>query len=397
MNALPRITDEQRRARLAVRHRLAAGAGTDDVAAIADSVVALHSSDPASVYLSAAARMRTPALQPTSDALYEQRSLVRHHGMRRTIWVCTPTVARAMHAACTADIAEREWQQLTNWVGNSGIDPAEQWLRQAADDTVAALERLGPVSARQLGKAVPALTTKITTGSGKYVVETAVHSRLLLVLGFDATIVRTSPTGKWVSSEYLWTAMDRWLPEGLTGMDPAAARSHLVGRYLRSFGPATTLDVQWWTGLTAGATKAALAALAAVEVQLDDGTTGWVLPDDTAPVEAATHWVALLPGLDPTTMGWKHRNWYLGEHGALGRSLFDRNGNAGPTVWVNGRAVGAWTQRAGGDIGYELVQPIDARARRDVDRAAEQLRVVIGADRVAPRFPAPLQRSLTQR
>ncbi|MGH3014599.1 MAG: winged helix DNA-binding domain-containing protein, partial [Gaiellaceae bacterium] len=55
---------EERRARLARRHRLAPAARLDDPVDIARDLVGLHASDPASVYVSAAARMRTPALEP---------------------------------------------------------------------------------------------------------------------------------------------------------------------------------------------------------------------------------------------------------------------------------------------------------------------------------------------
>ena len=51
------ISDEERRARLAVRHRLLPRTRTDDLPRIADDLVALHSSDPVTVYLSAMVRM----------------------------------------------------------------------------------------------------------------------------------------------------------------------------------------------------------------------------------------------------------------------------------------------------------------------------------------------------
>src|SRR6185295_2563623 len=70
VTARRKITDAQRRARLATRHRLLATARTDDVAAIADSVVALHSTDPATVYLSAMARMKHPSIEAVSKAIY---------------------------------------------------------------------------------------------------------------------------------------------------------------------------------------------------------------------------------------------------------------------------------------------------------------------------------------
>jgi len=41
--------------------------------------------------------------------------------------------------------------------------------------------------------------------------------------------------------------------------------------------------------------------------------------------------------IDPTVMGWQQRGFYLGPHHDR---LFDRTGNAGSTVWVDGRVAG---------------------------------------------------------
>ena len=126
----------------------------------------------------------------------------------------------------------------------------------------------------------------------------------------------------------------------------------LVERWLRAFGPGTVADIKWWLGSTVAAARKALADLDAVEVDLD-GQTGYVLPDDleaTAPVEP---WAALLPPLDPTTMGWFERDWYLGPHKA---QLFDTNGNAGPTAWWDGRIVGGWRQTETGEIDVQLLE-----------------------------------------
>ena len=381
---------------MAQQQRLTPGARVDDVPAIADSVVALHCSDPVSMYLSAAARMKSPSIAATERALHEERSVVRHHGMRRTLWVYTPATARIAHGATTLDIAAAEWKQLRKWVAASDIPDPDVWLETMRAAALAALHRMGPISARRLGKAAPELTTKIETGAGKYATQQALHTRLLLNLGFDATIVRSASTGSWLSGEYEWSVMADWLGQELVGHDPLTARRDLAARYLHAFGPATATDLQWWAGWTVAATKAAIAAAGAVEVQLDDGTIGWLLEADLENSQLAddTPWVALLPGLDPTTMGWKHREWYLGEWNTFGGPLFDKNGNAGPTVWVNGEVVGSWAQRPDGSVVYELLQPVDSASRREIETTAEQLRVVIGAARVTPRFPTPLQKSL---
>jgi hypothetical protein len=170
-----------------------------------------------------------------------------------------------------------------------------------------------------------------------------------------------------------------------------AARAELVRRWLATFGPATTADLKWWTGWTVSRARAALAAADAVEVELEAGT-GWVLPDDDGPVRAPEAWVSLLPSLDPTTMGWRERGWYLGDHGP---ALFDTNGNAGPTVWVDGRVAGAWAQRRSGEVVHQLLDDVGHDAVTAVDRAAAELETWFGDVRVTPRFPTPLQKQLS--
>ena len=162
-------------------------------------------------------------------------------------------------------------------------------------------------------------------------------------------------------------------------------------RWLASYGPGTFTDLKWWAGWTVGDTRTALEAVAAVEVALD-GDTGYVLPGDEGPVESPDEWVALLPGLDPTSMGWKDRSWYFGEHLP---DLFDRNGNAGPTIWWNGRVIGGWSQRKpDGEVVYRLLESVPSHVAGLVDTEAASLQKWLGDVRVTPRFPTPLDKEL---
>jgi hypothetical protein len=119
---------------------------------------------------------------------------------------------------------------------------------------------------------------------------------------------------------------------------------------------------------------------------------GWVLPDDLEPVRTPASWVAFLPSLDPTTMGWHRRGWYLGAHGP---ALFDRNGNAGTTVWVDGCIVGGWTQLRSGQIVHRLLADVGAEATAAVAAAGADLETWLGPLRITPRFPSPLQKELS--
>src|SRR5689334_13409118 len=77
----------ERRARLGTRHRLAPAARPDDPVAVARDMVALHGTDPSSVYVSAWVRMTDGDVAALDRALYEDRSLIRLLGMRRTVFV----------------------------------------------------------------------------------------------------------------------------------------------------------------------------------------------------------------------------------------------------------------------------------------------------------------------
>jgi hypothetical protein len=219
-----------------------------------------------------------------------------------------------------------------------------------------------------------------------------VTTRVLFLLSTEQRVARGRPKGSWTSSLYRWSPMEAWLPGGIPSMPAEAARAELVRRWLAAFGPASTADVKWWTGWTVAQAKAALAAVDAVPVELEDGT-GWVLPGDDGPTRAPKPWIALLPGLDPTAMGWVQRSWYLGTHGP---EIFDRNGNAGPTVWADGRIVGGWAQRRTGEVVSRLLEDVGRDAAAAIDRAAADLQVWLGDVRVTPRFPTPLQKELSR-
>jgi hypothetical protein len=391
------IPDAERRARLGTRHHLAASMRTDDVVRLAGALAGLHSSDPASVFLAALARAKQPArgVAAVERALYDDRRVVRVLGMRRTMFVVPVDLVPVLKAGCTDALVARERKRLVGMLEEQGVArDGARWLRRVEAATVAEIERRGEATGVELGRSVPGLERKLHFGEGKtWGGDVGVTTRVLFLLATEQRVVRGRPTGGWTSSQYRWAPMDSWLPGGPVAVTPADARTELVRRYLGTFGPATTADVKWWTGWTVTTTRAALAALGAVTVSLDDGE-GWVLPDDEAPRPAPEPWVALLPALDSTTMGWRQRVWYLGD---LARRLFDRNGNAGPTVWADGRVVGGWAQRPDGEIALELLVDVGREAHAAVETAAASLSTQLGGTRVTPRFPTALQRDLSGR
>jgi hypothetical protein len=381
-----RIDGAQRRARLGVRHGLARP--LDDVVGVADRLVGLHATDPPTPFLSARARLSGFEVADLEAALYERETLTKHLGMRRTLFVVSGELLPVVQAACTRKIVANERRRLAAEIEKGGVAAdGRRWLEGAERATVAALAERGAATGAQLSKAVPELRVKLMYAEGKaYGGPVGVTTRVLTVLAAEGRIRRGRP-GPWTSSRHQWEIVPGPPPD----RPVTEALRDLVHRWLRAYGPATVADLAWWTGVGLTPVRAALAGLDTVAVDLD-GDAGVVLADDVDPVPAPKPWAAFLPALDPTVMGWKQRDWYLGAHGP---TLFDRNGNAGPTVWWDGRVVGGWSQRATGEVVHRLLDPdLGRAARAAIEREAAAVGDWLDGTVVTNRFPTPLYREL---
>ena len=384
----------ERRARVSVRHHLVPATRAADVLAAVRGMVVLHATDPTTVHLSAWARVVDHQVDELEKALYDDRALVRMLGMRRTVFVVPRELAPVVQAACTRAVAVLERRRTVQFLREGAVtDDPEPWLVAVQEATLAALRARGTALSTELSAVVPGLAERIVVARGKaYEGSQSVASRVLPLLAAEGLIVRGRPRGTWTSGgQYRWSAVEDWLPDGLPSLPVEESRVALARAWLRRFGPAPVADLKWWSGWTLGHTRAALAALDTVEVDLD-GTPGVVLADDLEPTPAPAPAATLLPGLDPTTMGWQDRGWYLGDHA---KALFDTNGNAGPTVWWAGRVVGGWAQRRTGEVVLRFLEDAGAEAVESAEAEAARLREWLGPTRVTPRFRTPLERELT--
>lgn len=385
-----RIGDDERRARLGVRHLLAAGTQASSLADAAAALVVLHATDPATVFLEAWARMADPSPESIERELYDEPTVLRMLAMRRTLFLVPLPDVPMVHAAGSRDVADRERPRTLKILADGGAVPyPADHFAELEEIALAAIRERGEVSTTELRDLDPRLAERVTIARGKsYQGTMAVISRVVHHLALDGRIGRGRPRGTWVSGQFRWSPIERWFPSGIPPLPIPEARAELVRRWLRAFGPGTRDDIRWWTGWTVGLTRAALEAVGAVEVSLDGGAVGYALPDDLEPTGAVAPWVALLPALDATTMGWTRRDWYLGPHRPR---LFDTNGNAGPTIWVDGRVVGGWAQRPSGEVVPRLLEDVGTETARQVEKEAARLEAWIGPARVTGSFPTPLE------
>ncbi|OMC17830.1 winged helix DNA-binding domain-containing protein [Mycobacterium sp. SP-6446] len=381
------FTIAERRNRLARRHFLLP---TDPrpVTRIIAGLVAVHATDPATPYLSLWARSSGFATADLDVELYERRSALRHLAMRRTLWMVNSDDLAMIQSAASDRVADNERRRLAADVHKAGLAAdGDRWLERACSAVLRHLNDHGPATSTELRTALPELTGTYDPAPGKrWGGPISIAPRVLTVLSAQGDIVRGPNDGSWTTSRPRWVHAAQWLGARDEAVD---AQAELIRRWLRTFGPATAADIKWWLGTTLTAVRKALGDIGAVRVDVH-GSPGYALPDDLEPESDVRPWCALLPGLDATTMGWFEREWYLGPHRS---QVFDRNGNAGPTAWWNGRIVGGWYQDDGARVRLQLLEDPGQRARRALQRRADELTSWLDGVRISPRFPSPLSKS----
>jgi hypothetical protein len=387
------------------QHLLPASQASDPVQATRD-IAALHATDATGPYLALWARVTGFQRDALDEALYERRSLARVLVMRTTLHLIPSDEV----ASCLRPYLEqrrvRESRELERMLVQAGLAPdqgAGPLLDKLRDQVLDHLASQGPCTVQQLNRAIPELATKVKHSVGKsYEGSFSVGSRLVPGLCSLGLLIRARPRGSWRSNLYEYATLNQWLPVvDLDATTPEQARTWLVRSYLSAFGPATSADVQWWTGFSRRDTHNALVRLGselgriAVEGLGDDYL---MLGDDFSRLQslgpAEVPAVFYLPALDPYMMGYRNRSRFLAtEHR---EKILDRAGNAMPTVWVNSRVAGAWAQRRDGGVAYRLFESVDEPLQYRLEQKRWELEEFLEGDHLGQRTHTPFTRGLAQ-
>jgi hypothetical protein len=304
-------------------------------------------------------------------------------------------------------------KRLISMLERNGAEPpiigdTSGWLDSLASCVEDALRTRGEATGAELSTDESRLRTSILVRAPSDRPQNVTTS-LLTWMSAEGRLVRGAPTGAWTSRQHRWEPVNRWWPDGLPSMDPDQARQALARRWLTRFGPATVDDLQWWAGWNKTTVRRALDNLPVDEIDLHGGP-GMMLRTDRASAGDATPRDALdealaridstetpsaslLPALDPTPMGWKHRDWMFGIDQ---QAVFDQAGNIGPTVWWNGEIIGSWAITAAGELRARVLADRGSDAIAAVDSAAAKLHERLGGATVTPAARTPLERSISQ-
>ena len=211
---MERIGVEERRARLVRRHRLAPA---DRAASRARG-----DAEPRRAPLHRRRRRcscrctrgRELTQEDIERELYDERSLVRMLGMRRTLFVVPRELVPVVEAAATRAIAARERKRLEQMIAVSELSkqPAA-WLRRAMATALREVEARGEAFTSDLTKSVPVLAKRLRFGTAgtKWETTLSAGSRILPQLAMERKIVRGRPRTTWANGQYRWVPTAAWL------------------------------------------------------------------------------------------------------------------------------------------------------------------------------------------
>ncbi len=348
----------------------------DDLDGLVRGSVGLHSTDYGSPYLSAWARLDGFDPADLFARLNTGRGLVRLNCLRNTVHV--------VHVADLPLIAAATGPAVFN-VGrrSPGLARLADTEVRAGIDALCAALADGPLANNDLKAAVPALAADLrywllaAMGTGEVIRADAAHAR---------------------SNRTRYALTRRWVPGWAPFPDGAAeARRRLLARAVETFGPVTEADLAWWLPAPKGEVKRALASLGAEVAHVDqDGERYWfpAALADAAPPPRDAHGAWLLPYEDALLKGYQDRGWCLAP--GLKDVLFpfdvkhwhppdgvapgpgphkgvNVSGEARPSVWWAGRAVGRWEQRDA-DVVWQLHADVGAEGKARLAEAIDGLR-----------------------
>jgi len=167
----------------------------------------------------------------------------------------------------------------------------------------------------------------------------------------------------------LWTttpkAVYHSVPEPAE-LDGAKARTTLVRRYLRAFGPSSKADVTDWSGLRVRDFEHALDGLPTYRDE--DGRTLYDVPRAPLPAADTPAPVRFLPKWDNTLLAHADRRRVITDE--LRRGVVGRNGDVAATVLVDGVVAATWNSRV--EITY--LAPVGRTQKAEVAAEADRLK-----------------------
>ena len=318
------------------------------VAAAIERLVGMQAQIPTDPYIGLWTRLKD--FQPEELArLIERRRAVRIHLMRWTIHLATARDVDMLRPTLQPMLDQRFRTGSPFWRQLDGIDHEE-------------LVAVGRRLVRERPYTLVELGARLRERWPEHDAESMARAVVTFV-----PVVQPPPRGVWgAGGGATWVSAETWLGQPIAA-EPAL--DALVLRFLRGFGPATTMDVQAWCGLTKlGEVVDRLRPKLRI-FRDEDGRELFDVPRAPRPDPDTPAPVRFMPVYDNVVLGYADRRRLLSEQARL--TLFGSGsiGHLG-SVLVDGTVRAVW--RLERDRGGAATMPIDP-----LDRLSKEQRATV--------------------
>lgn len=283
-----------------------------------EKLVGLQSQIPGNPYLGLWSRLEGFRAEEVSE-LMEARKLVRIALMRGTLHLVTVADAAQLRPVMQKVFERNRTPGSVYGRALAGLDMAE--LLAFGDRILSEKPRSNKALEAELAPHFP--------GRDGHALSQAVRAILPLV--------QVTPRGLWRrSGQAISTTLQSWTGQCVSTDDTPDA---VILRYLAAFGPASTADLQAWSGLTKLADAMERLRPGLVEFRDEKGKALYDLPDAPRPPEDTAAPPRFLPDYDNVMLGHADRSRIVHDDH---RGHFMKENGMIPAFLIDGFAAGSW-------------------------------------------------------
>jgi len=307
------------------KQHLTADSKTENISAVTRDIGGLHSTSQTAPYLSLFNRIENFSKNQLDEEAYVKKNLGKIRCIRKTVFLHHKEFIPWIVQATKKQYAKRH----VDYLANLGV--SEEKYQKLVQDILKVLE----------GRNLSVSEIKKELNSNENI------SAMVNLACDQFRIIRNRPIKSWRDRRHTYSVFEEYFPSmNLEEFSEEESRTKLVRYYLECFGPATEIDIVWWTGFNKTEVRIALKELddKATQNPIEQAPNFILLNSDIDKIVNMTlseqDVINVLPDLDPYMMGYKERERYVDQK--FYDHIFDRSGNATTTILVNGKVKGIW-------------------------------------------------------
>lgn len=315
------------------------------------------------MYLSLMARRPSIQKGDVDDALLNDRTLVRANAFRGSLFLLSSIDYPLYYRALFGILRDAAMTDLLHFgINHQLLKRFATYLNEQDFALPKTAEQIIEILSGKLSKLPPPDIARLLM-------------RKLCDMG---VLVRTSAKG-WKGNLFSYALAKKWFPElQLKPDNPESARTEVIRRYIRSYGPVSMDDIAMWTGFTAQQVQRSITHLRRelLKLNIESHREELVILRETEDIlqmrfSLTGDSILFLPPWDPFTSAWKSKR-RLVEREWL-PYVYDASGNATSVIVDNGHIIGIWQFRdyVVNVLEFHVFAPYAAKKREVFAKAQE--------------------------